>query len=95
MDVLLEAVHQILSYETQCFNPYCNGCTSRRPCSREGIAHRSRKVSILIVMDVLLEGPKMWKVVSCISCFNPYCNGCTSRRVNYFKAKVKKFQSLL
>ena len=35
------------------FNPYCNGCTSRR--QRLSMV-RQNVVSILIVMDVLLEG---------------------------------------
>ena len=39
-----------------------------------------KKVSILIVMDVLLEGAK-FGVTNPFVGFNPYCNGCTSRRL--------------
>ena len=53
MDVLLEAT--ILGHTplVLCFNPYCNGCTSRRIKYR--LFGTEVLVSILIVMDVLLE----------------------------------------
>ncbi len=42
---------------TSCFNPYCNGCASRSIGLADKVVELA-KVSILIVMDVLLEDVK-------------------------------------
>ena len=61
------------------FNPYCNGCASRSE-ELTCIGFFTPTVSILIVMDVLLEVHHI--VLEKLKlCFNPYCNGCASRSV--------------
>ena len=93
MDVLLEAIPPNASLQRQSFNPYCNGCTSRSEyVLRTDIQHC--RVSILIVMDVLLE--VLENEESSSSCFNPYCNGSTSRSILGITIYMHvKFQSLL
>ena len=54
-------------------------------------------VSILVVLDVVLEGVFLHFLQFCISRFNPCCAGCSSGRVGFFDAleNFSEFQSLL
>ena len=78
-----------------CFNPYFTGCststvyTFSRPISQV-------RVSILILLDVLLQPSFMFILLYSKTSFNPYFTGCSTSTVEgkEIHKKVKTFQSL-
>ena len=81
MDVLLEGMIIDVSERKKGFNPYCNGCTSRRTLNNNNMA-KYKIVSILIVMDVLLEEKIVclktyeWLLVSILIVMDVLLEGC-------------------
>ena len=59
------------------FNPCCAGCSSGS-ASVVFVAFYCVKVSILVVLDVVLEVSPAPVIGSKIRCFNPCCAGCSS-----------------
>ena len=79
MDLALESGKTLfLSKTTKSFNPCFNGSCSR-------ISYREKRnceqsiVSILVLMDLALECPHLWKKLTGNDCFNPCFNGSCSR----------------
>ena len=60
-----------------CFNPCCAGCSSGSPIPCFS-SSRLSAVSILVVLDVVLEEGNDPICPTCLSRFNPCCAGCSS-----------------
>ena len=65
------------------FNPCCAGCSSGR---RDGLRLTDllRQVSILVVLDVVLEDQMRKHILNFSKSFNPCCAGCSSGSANMF-----------
>mgnify|MGYP007125561537 CR=1 FL=1 len=65
-----------LSYDTNCLNPYCNGCTSMMRQMRFYSTLRTGLNPYCNGCTSMMKLKKSWTMTPL--CLNPYCNGCTS-----------------
>ena len=96
LDVVLEVrVGNDFDIAWTAFNPCCAGCSSGR--NRNQYIDKTLTLSILVVLDVVLEVFFIIKSTAYRFSFNPCCAGCSSgsETGNNPNNYVRYFQSLL